>query len=688
MAGKLRYAGIPLIVLTALWFLWAMVNYTDGGLSMPLDDSFIYFTFARNTADGHILNWTPGGGYSSAATSLPWVFVLAVGHAVGFRGELLVLWAFIVGVGCAIAALFALMDLARRAIGEGYESWMGLLAGALFALSGFLAWGYLSGMEIPLMSVAMLACLVYLHRYLEGQERARVPLAVWGSLLGVMRPEGLIVAILLAALLVIRPLVKGDRKLAVRKLAWTAIAAPALAAGAATWALTGHLASAAMLQKSYFYEPAMTTYMFVDLTTKNIAKVATGLYSGFYFYDGSPLLLTPLFFLGLLPAMVREARGRSPGLAWLSAAWFFLGSLSTMMSLSSDDHHFRYQIPFYHLYLVWSVVGVAVLVRAARERWKLAAWPVATYFLLATALSLPRWADTYGMNCKNIFDQQIRMARIIDRILPEDAHVGINDAGAIPYYSNRRTFDVLGLATEGQSRWFRSGPGSLYERFENLERGERPGWFAIYPEWFFFEEIFTQKVASVRLADNTICGADEKALYQADWSVLGRGESPGHPHAAGRSLVDGVDVADLDSETGHGFDGPASTVYAAYPYPEPGQEMPRTKEEAEKLMWGPVVADGGRRLSYVSTTLEMAVTLAGGKDVVIVGRVECRDLPATLHVTVDGERIGEWRLGPSPGFAEPESLLPAGTIQDGENRIGLEYEGEASAAVFHLWFYQ
>ncbi len=688
MAEKIRYAGIPLVVLTALWFLWAMLEHTDGGLSMPLDDSFIYFTFARNTAQGHILSWTPGGGFSSAATSWPWVFVLACGHACGFRGELLVLWAFLCGVGCTIAAFFMTIDLVRRSFGEGYKPWMGLLGGALFALSGLLAWGYLSGMEIPLMSVAMLACLVSVHRLLSGDGRARLPLAVWGSILGVMRPEGLIVAILLVALLVIRPLLRRDRRRAVRRLAWAGIAAPALAAAAATWALTGHLASAAMLQKSYFYEPAMTAYMFVDLTTQNIAKVATGLYSGFYFYDGSPLLLTPLFFLGLVPAMVREARDRSPGLAWLSAAWFFVGSLSTMMSLSSDDHHFRYQIPFYHLYLVWSVVGVGALVRAVRERWRPVAWPVAAYFLLATALSLPRWADTYGMNCKNIFDQQIRMAHIIDRILPDDALVGINDAGAIPYYANRRTFDVLGLATEGQSRWFRSGPGSLYERFENLERDERPDFFAIYPEWFFFKEIFTQKIASVRLGDNTICGADEKVLYRADWSVLGRGASPGHPHAAAMSPVDGVDVADLDSEAAHGFDGPAATVYAAYPYPEPGQSMPTTQEEAEKLRWGPVVADGGRRLSYASTAMEMSVQLAGGKDVVIVGRVECRDLPATLHVTVDGERVGEWRLSPSPGFAEPESLLPAGYIHDGGSRIGLEYDGEASAAVFHLWFYQ
>ena len=690
MAAKIRYAGIPLVLVIALGFFWAMHERTGGGLSMPLDDSFIYFTLARSTAEGHFMHWTAGGGFSSAATSLPYVLVLAIGHAIGFRGDLLVLWAFLFGAGCAVAALFLVMDLVRRSVGEAAEPWMGIFGGALFALSGFLAWGYLSGMEIPLASVAMLATLVHAHDHLRGAGggRTRTRLAAWGTLLALVRPEGFVMAVLLAAILVVRPLLDGDRAAARARLAWAALLVPALAYMGITYGLTGHLASAAMLQKSYLYEPSMTPYMLFDLTTRNIAKVAAGLYSGFYMNDGSPLFLTPFFFLGIVPALLSEARERRPGLAWISAAWFLIGSLSTMMSLGSGDHHFRYQMPFYHLYLVWSAAGVAVAVRAAGPTWRRAAWAAPAWFVLASLLSLPRWMDAYGMNSKNIFDQQIRMARVIDRILPGDAIVGINDAGAIPYHSNRRTFDVLGLATEGQSRWFRSGPGSLYERFENLDRDARPGFFAIYPEWFFFKEIFTQKIVSIVLKDNTICGADEKALYRADWSILHRGDAPALPHASGLALADRVDVADLDSEDGHGYRGPSVTVYDAYPYLEPGQTPPRTKEEAEKLRWGPTVADGGRPATYADPVHRMVVRLEGGRDAVIVGRIECLDLPGTIHVSVNGSRVGEWRIGPAPGFAEPESLLPAASLRDGENEISLEYEGEASVSIHHLWFYQ
>jgi hypothetical protein len=511
---------------------------------------------------------------------------------------------------------------------------------------------------------------------------------VWGSLLSVLRPEGLVLSLLLAAVIVARPLLRGDRRAAARRLPWLALAAPGLAWILVTWALTGHLASSAMMQKSYFFEPAMDPYMLFNLTTQNIAKVATGLYSGYYFYDGSPLLLTLLFFVGIVPALMDEARARRPGIGWLSALWFLVGGLSTMMSLSSDDHHFRYQMPFYHIYLAWSAAGVVFVVRKASQVWRPAALALVFWFLFVSVLSLPRWMDTYGMNSKNIYEQQIRMARIIDSILPEDALVGINDAGAIPYFSGRRTFDVLGLATEGQSRWFRSGPGTLYERFENLGDHERPGWFAIYPDWFFYEEIFTRKVVSIRLKDNTICGAAEKALFKADWSVLGRGHRPWMSHETAGEMVDRVDVADLESERAHGYDGPDNSVYDAAPYPEPGQEPPRTREDAEKLEWGPVVADGGRRSTYGQPRQRMVVALDGDHDAAIVGRIRVDQLPGRLFISVNGEQVGEWRLSPSQIFVEPESLLPAHHLADGDNTIALDYEGDGSVVLYHLWFYQ
>ena len=56
-----------------------------GTWSAPLDDVFIHFDFARETARGKPFQWSPGAGYSSGGTSLLYPFVLAVGYLLGFR---------------------------------------------------------------------------------------------------------------------------------------------------------------------------------------------------------------------------------------------------------------------------------------------------------------------------------------------------------------------------------------------------------------------------------------------------------------------------------------------------------------------------------------------------------------------------------------------------------------------------
>ena len=49
------------------------------------------------------------------------------------------------------------------------------------------------------------------------------------------------------------------------------------------------------------------------------------------------------------------------------------------------------------------------------------------------------------------------------------------------------------------------------------------------------------------VTDSTILGGQTMRAYEADWSLLGSGEVPWTP-AVARSIVDAVDVADLESE--------------------------------------------------------------------------------------------------------------------------------------------
>ena len=81
-------------------FYGFMLKQTGGEWSAPLDDVFIHFDYARSTAQGYPFQWTAGNGYSSGNTSILYPFVLALGHALGWQDEQLMVWAAVVAAVC------------------------------------------------------------------------------------------------------------------------------------------------------------------------------------------------------------------------------------------------------------------------------------------------------------------------------------------------------------------------------------------------------------------------------------------------------------------------------------------------------------------------------------------------------------------------------------------------------------
>ena len=67
---------------------------------------------------------------------------------------------------------------------------------------------------------------------------------------------------------------------------------------------------------------------------------------------------------------------------------------------------------------------------------------------------------------------------------PADARIGLNDTGAIAYFSERQTFDIVGLTTAGEARYWVAGSASRFEHYERLaQAGKLPTHFIVYPDW-------------------------------------------------------------------------------------------------------------------------------------------------------------------------------------------------------------
>jgi hypothetical protein len=149
--------------------------------------------------------------------------------------------------------------------------------------------------------------------------------------------------------------------------------------------------------------------------------------------------------------------------------------------------------------------------------------------------------------------QQVSLGHWTAEHLPQNALLGVNDAGAIAFYSGRRTFDIVGLTTRGEARYWVAGAGSRFEHYERLPRAALPTHFIVYPEWFGIPSLLGACLTERRVQGATILGGPSMVACQADYSSLGSGAKPLVDYG-GRHGVDELDIADLESEAAHDYE--------------------------------------------------------------------------------------------------------------------------------------
>jgi hypothetical protein len=234
-------------------------------------------------------------------------------------------------------------------------------------------------------------------------------------------------------------------------------------------------------------------------------------------------------------------------------------------------------------------------------------------FIGALAGRLPGSIDDLAVSARAIFDQQVSLGLWARRHLPETAYVGVNDAGAISYFSERRTFDVVGLTTAEEARYWTAGAGSRFEHYERLARSRLPGHFIVYPEWFALDALLGRELTQRYVPDATILGGQRMVAYEADYRLLGSGEGP-IGTSASRQVVDRLDVADLESESSHGY------------------RLDDARKDDDLVFYAGDRLDGGRRERRAD---EFFLKLVPGGRLIL--RVAA-DRPARLEVTLGAVR--------------------------------------------------
>ena len=563
MAVALRrlrpYAPAALIALGAVAIAWGFAATTlvhTRPMGLPLDDSYIYLTYAKQFGRGQPFTYFSGGGYSAGATSALWPMVLAPFWALGARGQALVWVSFLLCTALYAAAAVGTYAIVRRIAGE----LAGVVTAAVLLGIAPLAWSALSGMEVAL-ELALLVALVWL---LVGAPREGPPsrrLGLCLAALGLARPEAMLVAIAVCATYA----VQRARGRALRAAAWwlAPLAAPA-AWLVANRVFAGHFAPNTAIAKSVFYQPGFD-WTFWRTATEHVAWAALRL----VYWDARgplvwPRVVTALYVIGAVRVALWARRERrylvgalviAAPVAWLLVVIATAGSNWWAQS-------YRYIAPVLALSALPAGAALAPprrLVGRARHAWGAVVIAGIAGFAVAVQPAMADEMLLYAQGAMDTNAQVVRIGAYLHRKLPH-ARVMLHDAGAIAYFGDTPVFDMLGLVTNGQAEVAANGPGARFEMLEHLPPDRRPTHFAYYPGWMGTTEFFGDVLLHTPLAPGLptgrlrLAGGADMQLIVANWDHVGTAERPLEDHT-GWSIVDRVDVADLESEAAHGWVG-------------------------------------------------------------------------------------------------------------------------------------
>jgi hypothetical protein len=652
-----------------------------GPWSAPLDDVFIHFDFARSAAQGRPFEWCEGNGYSSGGTSLLYPFVLAAGKLAGFHGLSLMEWAGIV----ACVSVFALLLGVRRAFANLPKATTYLVPVALLGV-GALSWAFFSGMEIAFFMALWAGAFAVWddlgRRAVDGDFRSIAlgagGLGLWGAALVATRPEAL-GTVLVFALTTLWALRSRAPKLLVACFALIVTPAVAVVAGAAVanYLLTGEVAAAGAIAKLELYHPYLTFREKLDL---------------WFFFLGYQALRVTQQHLESIPAIgwavwvfafaaffFKETRRYAVLFCATMLAWAMMVAMNGQVRWQNE----RYAMPGLTWLVITGTLGAsALLARGAvrpssRQRTGLALATALTLIVFAWQ-AVPNFrfqAWYFGRAARNIYDQHVRLGRMLGAAEGPPPRVLVGDAGAIPYMSEGPTLDVIGLGGyKGLpfARATRAHVSAAVELIEHLPPAERPQLLAIYPSWW--DELpvwFGKRVGEVPARGNVICGAPSKVLYAAQWAPLEGSALPFELPASERVTAE-FDWADVMSESACRYERiPALGGRVA------SKLLPNLAHPSRDVFDAGRNSPEGTRERFVLNGVEPGRPL----------RLLFRAAPAAdiaLPVSVDGRPAGTLRMPRTDGWLETSINVPPAT----KDSIAVELGASGERNLYHVWAIQ
>jgi hypothetical protein len=652
--ARLDWQPYTLIAGLQLIAAFAFMSHSGSGTSawfdkLPLDDGWIHMVYARSFAE-HGQFWYNPGIPESGITSPLWAATVGLTWAVlGSFGMGIVAVAKMLGIIFAIATGWLVMrivwQLARLRR-------LGIFAGALIAIEPSFGFAAVSGMEVQLFSLLSLASV---WMFLEGRLRTT---GILFALMILARPEGYLIFGVGIFTAIARRLWQRDRLELVnnedlREL--SALIGPTLLLGGA-WAAYNYINNGSPWPNTYLVRHEEMGL----LPLGNMLNVIRGYFHQLSFFSGVAFPVTLIAVLVGGISALRTFKFAAAPLVFLPLTMLY--AVSTSFAMGSDTWNFfdrRYIDGVIPIITILMILGFLRIWRKF-QYWRDTRAPVdqreahifnfGLNIVFVAAIVLPfvalpgnwqRLSDDYSWNTRNVHDIDVGMAKWVDENLPENARIGVADAGAIRYFGNRFTYDLSGANSA-------SAIGKLPLVFAEEKKLD---YVLAFRSIYFDSWQFAEPLHSMEIERNTILSGSKMVVYSADYDeavVFVDSTIPVDDDLLDRdiSVIDVVDPGNGDSN--------ARYSEAAHAYKLEGASA--VVERSFRSVLSGIVND---KATTFSISEEFTVNSAADEILIIAKRYDAA-IGGAVRVFVNDVEVGVWDLADKDFFFGVDSFdIPA-----------------------------
>ncbi len=483
-------------------------------LDFPLDDAWIHRVYARALACGQGLAYNPGRQEAGSTSSL-WALLTAPAHWLErFGPDAPILAVKAIGILLGLACVLIVQRIVAR-LAQSRKA--GIIAAALFALQPKFLFSAFSGMETHLLLVLLFgAGLAWMA------DKPWWLLALVG-LAPTARPEALLALPLAGA--GIRSIWRANSPPTMKMASILLPFLPTLAWSGFCFYATGHWLPNTFYVKAQAIGPSVA-----GLKAGILAVVQYGCAPGWLFATGVGWFT--------VQCLRRGKRALAPLIVFVGLPILYLAGVVSTRSISLAGYYWtRWTDPGALLLAAAFCGGAAALLApggflpagsSPASLWRIRALQIALgAFFLACVVpplgsSFAERRARLASDSRAIALLNVHMGKWIRAHTPATALVGANDAGAIRYFGQRQTLDLLGL----------NNADLAFGKLAFEQALDRCDWLVVIPAWYpdrRFEGFERRHEAMVPREEYTVCPAPQNvqvALERIPAAAVSRNEQP------------------------------------------------------------------------------------------------------------------------------------------------------------------